>query len=103
MRRVPLNYPQRVVIVVGAGIVLYFFGVWAMTWGPHGFTGWTGYAPVRNTPSATLTATSDFLGAGLHPWVRLIIWLILAATWVGFSLVLLRSRSTDEATKVLEH
>jgi len=92
MKRVSLNPAQRVVIVVGAGVALYVFGAWAMTWGTRGFTGWTGYAPLSNT------ATSTFLGTGLHPWVRLVIWLLLALVWVALSLVLLRNRPPERAT-----
>jgi hypothetical protein len=95
MKRATMNYSQRIVIVVGIGVALYFFGAWAMTWGTRGLTGWTGYAPVSNTASSTFTATSIFLGTGLHPWVRLVIWLIIAAAWVGSSLVLLRSRNPE--------
>ena len=97
MKRASLNYSQRIVIVVGVGVALYFFGTWAMTWGTRGLTGWVGYAPLSNT------ATSTFLGTGLHPWVRLVIWLILAAAWVGSSLVLLRSRYPDNVATDLEN
>lgn len=89
MNRVSLNHSQRIIIVVGAGIALFFFGAWAMTWGTRGLTGWVGYAPLSNTASLT------FLGTGLHPWVRLVVWLIIVAVWVGFSLVTLRSRTPD--------
>ncbi|HEV3267401.1 MAG TPA: hypothetical protein VGZ68_03285 [Acidimicrobiales bacterium] len=93
MKRAPLNHSQRIVAVVGAGLALYFFGAWAMTWGLRGFTGWTGYAPLNNTSSSTFTTSTQYLGPGLHPWVRLVIWLILTAVWTGFALVVLRSRT----------
>ena len=95
MKRVSLNHSQRIVVVAGAGIALYFFGAWAMTWGTRGFTGWTGYAPLQNKNSLSFTTSTDYLGLGLHPWIRLVIWLILAAVWVGFSLVTLRSATPD--------
>ncbi|HEV3188558.1 MAG TPA: hypothetical protein VGZ04_11035 [Acidimicrobiales bacterium] len=95
MNRVSLNHSQRIVVVVGAGIALYFFGVWAMTWGLSGFTGWTRYAPLQNKNSISFTTSTDYLGPGLHPWVRLIIWLILVAVWAAFSLVTLRSATPD--------
>jgi hypothetical protein len=82
MKRTPLNFSQRMTVVVGAGVALYFFGTWAMTWGTRGLTGWVACAPLSNTAQ---------LGLGLHPWVRLIIWLILAFVWTGMPLVVLRT------------
>jgi hypothetical protein len=95
MKGASLNHPQRIVVVVGAGIALYFFGVWAMTWGLSGLSGWTGYAPLNQQTSTSFTTSTDYLGPGLHPWVRLLIWLILAAVWTGFSIVMLRSATPD--------
>ena len=74
------------VVVVGLGAGLYFFGSWLTTRGEVGF-GWVGYAPL-----------SDFPG-GLHPWIRLLIWLALIVVWVGAGVVLLRSRATDDASE----
>jgi heme/copper-type cytochrome/quinol oxidase subunit 1 len=81
-----MNKAQRVVIVVGLGVALYFFGGWVTTRGT-GATGWTGYAPLQvyNTPN---------LFGGLHPWVRLVIWLVLTLIWVIVSVLLLRSSPT---------
>jgi hypothetical protein len=74
-----LTQPQRIVIVIGLGAALYVFGLWAMTWGSHPFTGWTGYAPIPPTVNE------------LHLWVRLLIWLVLIAIWSGSSALVLRS------------
>jgi heme/copper-type cytochrome/quinol oxidase subunit 1 len=74
------------VVVVGLGAGLYFFGSWLTTRGEVG-SGWVGYAPL-----------SDFPG-GLDPWVRLPIWLALIVVWVGAGVVLLRSRATDDASE----
>lgn len=82
MRR--LNLPQRVVLVAAIGAGMGFFGLWLTTPGP--FTGWTGYAPV------TSTAIYGDAGAGLHQWVRLLIWLGLVGVWALVSLWLLRRR-----------
>jgi heme/copper-type cytochrome/quinol oxidase subunit 1 len=82
-----LNIRQRAVVVVGIGAGLFFFGSWATTRGQGG-SGWVAYAPLSNTINA-----SDLPGPGLHPWVRLLIWLALIAVWVVVGVVLLRSRS----------
>ena len=82
-----LNRGQRIVIVVGLGVVLYFFGAWVTTRGT-GATGWVGYAPLTN-PYTTPNAFG-----GLHTWVRLVIWLFLALVWVVASVVLLRTPPT---------
>ena len=74
-----LNLPQRIVSVIGLGAALYVCGLWAMTWGSHSFTGWTGYAPIPPAVNA------------LHLWVRLLIWLALIAIWAGSSVLVFRS------------
>ncbi len=92
------NFAQRLVVVLGLGAVLYLIGSWATSL--DSFYGWVGYAPL-STGSATYgSATSAPFGmpslvSGLHPWVRLVIWLVLIAVWVGVSLVLLRSPSPE--------
>jgi heme/copper-type cytochrome/quinol oxidase subunit 1 len=78
--------PQRVVVVVGMGLALYVFGLWAIALGAHLPTGWTGYAPLQSNQAVS------FLEGGLHPWVRLVIWLVLIAVWVGLSCEVLRDR-----------
>lgn len=88
MQRRQLNLPQRVVLVVGLGAALYFFGGWATTWGSG--ASWNGYAPLQSSASF-----SPFI-AGLFPWVRLCVWFILVAVWVGVSLVVLRSPAATD-------
>jgi len=74
---------QRVVVVIGFGAGLYFFGSWITSRGGTA-TGWTSYAPLSiNQPIPP--------GSGLHPWVRLVIWLVLILVWVLSSVYLLRS------------
>lgn len=46
-----------------------------------------GYAPLQ-------TYTTPNILGGLHPWVRLVIWLLLILVWVVASLLLFRSAST---------
>lgn len=81
-----LNVAQRIVIVVGLGIGLAFFGHWVTNLGVHR-VGWLSYAPLSRTVYALPQG-------GLHPWARLLIWLVLTALWLGASLALLRSRTT---------
>lgn len=81
MEHCRLNRAQRVVAVVALGFALYFFGAWMTSLGSHLPYG-----------SATFTyaSTSNFVG-GLYPWVRLTIWMLLIATWVGVSIPLFRN------------
>ena len=82
---------QRVVIIVGLGLALGCFGAWLTTRGIGGQNGWVAYAPLSNTYNAP---------GGLHPWVRLVIWLVLILVWVVVSVVLLRPpASSDDATE----
>ena len=81
------NLRQRIVVVIGLGFGLGFFGLWATTRGAAGLAyGWVGYAPL----SRAIFAPVD---GGLHPWVRLIIWLALTVVWTVASLLLLRTSS----------
>jgi hypothetical protein len=77
-----LNLHQRVVVSIGLGVGLWFVGVRATS--SSAAFGWVGDAPLARGASAP--------GAGLHPWVRLVVWLALVAAWTGASLWLLRSR-----------
>ena len=86
MRNRRLNKQQRIVIVIGLGIALYFFGGWVTTRGEAG-SGWVAYAPLSNAVN-----TADLPGPGLHSWVRLLIWFVLTAIWVVVGVLLLRSR-----------
>ncbi|NNN09321.1 MAG: hypothetical protein HKL85_09040 [Acidimicrobiaceae bacterium] len=98
MKRRRFNLAQRVVVVFGLGAVLYLIGGWATS--INSFSGWVGYAPLRQGSAAF--ATTTFIGGFLHPWVRFVIWLVLIALWVGVSLTLLRSlpieKSVDESS-----
>ena len=75
---------------------LYFFGGWVTTRGGVA-AGWVAYAPLSNTGN-----TANYPGPGLHPWVRLIIWLALIAVWVVASVALLRSRPESETEDSIE-
>lgn len=86
------NVRQRVVVVVGTGAALLFFGSWLTTRGQGG-SGWVAYAPLSDTINAT-----DLPAPGFHPWVRLLIWLALIAIWVAVGVVLLRTRSPEDSS-----
>ncbi|HEY5437872.1 MAG TPA: hypothetical protein VIJ99_03130 [Acidimicrobiales bacterium] len=82
-----LNRSQAVVVVIGLGLAFYVLGGWLTTLGSHAPTGWVGYAPLQ---------TEDPFG-GFHPWLRLIIWLLLIAVWVRSSTALLGTRSANRS------
>jgi hypothetical protein len=85
-----LNLAQRIVTIIGLGIALGIFGLWVTTRG--GISGWVGYAPL-STSAAYRSNLSVVFRGGLHPWVRLAIWLALTVVWTGASIALLRSAS----------
>jgi hypothetical protein len=64
-------------------MALYEVGAYITTLGSG--TGWVGYAP--------LTSPQIPLVGGLHPWIRLVVWLALVVIWVGTSLLLLKPGS----------
>jgi heme/copper-type cytochrome/quinol oxidase subunit 1 len=85
---------QRVVVVIGFAAGLYFFGSW-ITSRVGTATGWTSYAPLS-------IGQANPPGPGLHPWVRLIIWLALILIWVLSSVFLLRSPRPSRAENPTE-
>lgn len=87
MRITPLNRPQRLVIVVGLSATLYVLGQWLMSIGSNLNFGWVAYAPL----------SKEFAPEGLHPWVRLVIWLVLIIIWALVSATLLRSDTPRES------
>jgi heme/copper-type cytochrome/quinol oxidase subunit 1 len=89
-----LNFSQRIVVVVGLALALYLVGDSAVSLGSHPFTGWVAYAPLSNTVGP--------LNEGLHPWARLLIWLIFVAVWMIASLAVLRRRTDDNLAKDID-
>lgn len=79
------NRSQRVVVVAALGVALYVLASWIVTWGSHLPYG-----------SATFTNVSSpmFVG-GLHPWVKVAIWLIAVALWSVTSIQVLRTRAVE--------
>jgi hypothetical protein len=84
-----LNGAQRIVIVVGLGVALYALGEWLTALGSNLPYGWVAYAPV----------SGQFGPDGLHPWVRLLIWLALIALWVISSVRLLGMEISDTSDR----
>lgn len=89
MKRLRFNFAQHVVMVIGLGILFFFFGNWVTNLGSHSLTGWTGYAPLQ---SGSLFARYG----GLHAGVRLVLWLIFTIVWMALSLWLLRNSGEVE-------
>jgi hypothetical protein len=85
--RIRLNFAQRVVGVLGLAFAAFVFGDWVTGLGSRVNFGWVAYAPLNNSANP-----GNF--GGLHPWVRLVIWLLLISLWAGLSMCLLRTRST---------
>jgi hypothetical protein len=73
------------VIIVGFTTALYALGEWLTGLGSNLPTGWVGYAPIGD----------QFSTVGLHPWVRLVIWIVLVAVWVFASVKLLGTKFPD--------
>ena len=78
-----LNLAQRIVLVIGWGLALAFFGRWVTTRGRH----LASVLPVR---------VHSLLVGGLHPWVRLVIWLALVVVWTAGAMWVLRDRKQSQ-------
>ena len=78
-----LNRAQRLVLVVALGATLYVFGQWLTSLGSNLPIGSANFVPLSDA----------FPLEGLHPWVRLALWLVLIAIWAIASMALLRSQA----------
>lgn len=72
--------------MVGLGFALYVIGEWLTSLGTTLNYGWVAYAPL----------SKQFAPDGLHPWVRLLIWLVLIGVWAVVSLTFLRSETKQQ-------
>lgn len=79
------NRPQRIVVVTALGVSLYVLGSWMVTWGSH--------LPYGSVAYTNLSSPVEV--AGLHPWVKVAIWIIAIAIWSGSSITLLRAPSVE--------
>jgi hypothetical protein len=87
-----LSTSQRVVVVIAFGLALGTLGSYLVNLGNGLASGWYAYSP--------LTSGSLFAPTGLHPWLRVIIWLMLIGVWALGSIWVLRpapeeARSAD--------
>jgi hypothetical protein len=83
-----LNKSQRVVVVVAFGVALGTLGSYLVTLGSGSVaSGWYAYSPLS---SGSLVAPT-----GLHPWLRVIIWLVLISVWAAGSIRVLRPSPED--------
>jgi hypothetical protein len=85
-----LNLGQRIVLVIALAGALYFVGLFVTSLET---SGWVAYAPLSRVANAPFSG--DNL-SGLHPWVRLVVWLGLTVIWATCSVMLLRSSSSAE-------
>jgi hypothetical protein len=74
--------PQRIVIIVGLAVALWFVGRYIVA-GRSGSFGWVAYAPLSH-------ATDGPNFGGMAPWAQLLVWLGLTAAWVLASVFILR-------------
>jgi hypothetical protein len=80
-----LSKSQRVVVVIAFGLALGTLGSYLVNLGNGLASGWYAYSP--------LTSTQLFAPTGLHPWLRVIIWLALIGVWALGSIWVLRPPS----------
>jgi hypothetical protein len=74
-----LNRGQRIIVVVGLGVALWFAGGYVTTLGNP--LGWVAYAPLSKAFGAS--------GFDLTSLERLLVWLGLVTVWMIVSVVLL--------------
>lgn len=84
MKRV--NLPQRAVVVAALGFILWAFGTWVNSGATIGTFGWTGYAPLTDSPAVGLG--SRF---GLNDNGHLAVWIGLTLIWMVSALIILRT------------
>jgi hypothetical protein len=83
-----LSLPQRIVLVIAAGVACTAVGCYFTVTGRPASAGWYAYAPFG---SGALT----YSGKALTGWQLLLIWLGLVAGWALASLWVLRPSMVD--------
>jgi heme/copper-type cytochrome/quinol oxidase subunit 1 len=83
-----LSKSQRLVVVIAFGLALGTLGSYLVSLGSGPVaSGWYAYSPLTTGPFLPQT--------GLHPWLRVIIWLVLIGVWAVGSVRVLRPSSGD--------
>jgi heme/copper-type cytochrome/quinol oxidase subunit 1 len=83
-----LNKSQRIVVVIAFGLAIATLGSFLVNIGSAA-SGWYAYSPLTNALYAP---------RGLHPWLRLIIWLVLIGVWALGSIGVLRASPGDASS-----
>jgi hypothetical protein len=82
-----LSKSQRVVVVIAFGFALDTLGSYLVNLGDALASGWYAYSPLTS---------GLYAPTGLHPWLRLIIWLVLIGVWAAGSIWVLREPSGSD-------
>jgi hypothetical protein len=82
-----LSKAQRIVVVVALGLALWAVGSYLAGLGQGGAAG------LAQGWAMPFTAGGGFAPASPHPWVSLIIWLVLVGVWALASIRVLRPSS----------
>lgn len=83
-----LNLGQRIIIMIGLGGLLYWFGIWISSLNKPSAFGWVAYAPLSGSTFPPI--------GGLTPRWTLLLWAGLTLAWAVSSLVVLRSPNRDD-------
>jgi uncharacterized membrane protein len=86
-----LSKSQRVVVVIALGLALATLGGYLVNLVSPFESGWYAYAPLASGPIIA--------NAGIHPWLRVIIWLALIGVWALGSVWVLRPAPEDASSK----
>jgi heme/copper-type cytochrome/quinol oxidase subunit 1 len=89
-----LNRSQRIIAIVGWGVLLWFVGSFVSSLGEPGVFGWVAYAPLSgassvHAPGTYLTSLEDFF-----------LWLALVVAWVAGAMFLLRTPQKKDEPEV---
>jgi hypothetical protein len=89
-----LNLSQRIIAIVGFGVLLWFVGSFVSSLGEPGVFGWVAYAPLSgassvHAPGTYLTSLEDFF-----------LWLAIVVVWVAGAMFLLRTPQKKDEPEV---
>ena len=89
-----LNRSQRIIAIVGWGVLVWLVGSFVSSLGEPGVFGWVAYAPLSgassvHVPGAYLTSLEDFF-----------LWLALVVAWVAGAMFMLRTPAKKDEPEV---